>query len=150
MPHFLHIRSNRFPILDGEEDEVVNPGTFGKSFALYLQGELIRIGYCCPFIVCEDWGWWVSVKLSEVTVGLACYREHDLNEQCGFACSLSPESNRAWSWKRFWFVDISDQMKKLASDLRSIFEGDPEVEFLSLADEFPDLHCVRNGEDYPR
>ena len=54
MPSFLHIRTEKFPILDGEEDEIVNPGTFGKSFAQFIGTMLKKAGYAIPFIVCED------------------------------------------------------------------------------------------------
>lgn len=77
MPEFLHIRTDQFPVLPGEEDELVNPGTYGKAFAMYLQAQLTQAGYRCPLVCCEDWGWRVSVELKEKTIGLTCYREHD-------------------------------------------------------------------------
>ena len=70
MPTFLHIRSAKFPILPGEREEVLNPGTFGKAFAQYLQHELVRLGYRIPFVCSEDWGWWVEQRLERVEAQL--------------------------------------------------------------------------------
>ena len=39
---FIHIKSSKFPILPGEEDELVNEGTYGKALALYIESELKR------------------------------------------------------------------------------------------------------------
>lgn len=53
MDRFLHIRSQKVPILPSEEDELVNDGMYGKSLALYLQSRLQDRGYMAPFICCE-------------------------------------------------------------------------------------------------
>jgi hypothetical protein len=56
MGQFILIRSSAFPILPGEEGELVNEGTWGKALAVYLQSRLQERGYDAPFICCEDWG----------------------------------------------------------------------------------------------
>lgn len=94
MPGFLHIRTDQFPVLPSEDDESVNPGTYGKAFAMYLHAQLTQAGYRCPLVCCEDWGWWVSVELKEKTIGLTCYREHDQAGDCSFVCGTSPASNK--------------------------------------------------------
>jgi hypothetical protein len=44
---FIHIRSAKFPILPGEDGELVHPGMYGKAHAHYLQERLIGpIGLC--------------------------------------------------------------------------------------------------------
>ena len=137
MASFLHIRSEKFPVLDGEKDELVNPGTFGKSFAQFIESTLIKAGYHVPFIVCEDWGWWVEVKLSAKSIGITCYRDHDENTDCEFVCSPSPEKNKVWSWSKFRFVDIGSELAAIRQTLREAFEADPEIEFLGESDEMP-------------
>ena len=137
MANFLHIRSAKFPPLPGEEEELVNPGTYGKALAEYLQEKLRARAYDSPSICCEDWGWWVTVCLPDKTIGLSCYRAHDKDGECEFACSTSLEKARSWSWKRFRFVDLSDQLGRLDADLKAILEEDPEIEFLGEVEEFP-------------
>ena len=72
MKTFIHIRSTRFPILPGEEEELLNEGTYGKALAEYLQAELAKRGYDAPFVCCEDWGWWVELK-APFTFGVCIY-----------------------------------------------------------------------------
>ena len=116
MAKFLHIRSKKFPILKGEEEETINPGTFGKAFAMFIQTILKDAKYDVPFIVCEDWGWWVEIKLPSKSLGITCYREHEKDSECNFVCSPSPEKQKV---------------------LREAFEADPEINFLGESDEMP-------------
>ena len=133
----LGIRTSKFPILLGENEELVNPGTHGKAFALYLQAQLALLGYSTPFVCCEDWGWWVEILLPEKVVGLSCYRHHEKNEICDFVCTASPESDRVWSWRRFRTIDIGNQVDRIVADLIDVFENDSEIEFIGRTDEFP-------------
>ena len=36
MSTFIHIRSDKFPALPGEDDEIVNDGMYGKALVLTL------------------------------------------------------------------------------------------------------------------
>jgi len=49
---FIHIRSEQFPILPGEEEELVNEGMYGKALVTYLQEHLTDRGYESPFVCC--------------------------------------------------------------------------------------------------
>lgn len=69
----IHISSTKFPILPGEEEKLVNEGTYGKALAEYLAAKLRERGWDVPFVCCEDWGWWVSVKGQPFELGLCCY-----------------------------------------------------------------------------
>lgn len=40
---FIHIRSDRFPVLPGEEDELVNEGTYGKALSQCLKDRLAEL-----------------------------------------------------------------------------------------------------------
>ena len=137
MPHFLRIRTSKFPILPDEETELVNEGTYGKAFAQYLQAQLLNEGYSSPFICCEDWGWWVELKLPSKSIGLCCYRHHDENTECDFVCSPSPQSDRVWSWRRFKTIDIGTEIAKLVDVLSHVFTADSDIEFMGLTQEFP-------------
>ena len=137
MPKFLQIRSDKFPILPGEEEELHNPETYGKGFALYLQSSLAEQAYDTPFICCEDWGWWVDIKLPNKAIGLCCYRHGEEDGMCELVCSPSPEGDRVWSWRHFRFIDLSKELRRLEGDLETLFVSDPDVEFIGSFDEFP-------------
>ena len=98
---------------------------------------LKKAGYAIPFIVCEDWGWWVEVKLPAKSIGITCYRDHDENTECEFVCSPSPEKDKVWNWPKFRFVDIGSELAAIRKALRDAFEADPEIEFLGESDEMP-------------
>ena len=87
--------------------------------------------------MCEDWGWWVEVKLPKKSIGITCYRDHDENTECDFVCAPSPENDRVWSWSRFCFIDIGSDLAAIHETLRLAFEADPEIEFLGESDEMP-------------
>ena len=137
MSSFFHILTTKFPVLDGEENEIVNPSTFGKAFAQFIESSLKDAGYDVPFIVCEDWGWWVEVRLPNRNIGIACYRHHGENTECDFVCSPSPENDRVWSWRKFRIIDIASDLSAIRKALRSAFEADPEIEFFGELDEMP-------------
>jgi len=137
MSQFLHIRTEKFPVLEGEEEEIVNPGTFGWSFAQYIESTLKKAGFDVPFIVCEDWGWWVEVKLQCKRIGITCYRDHDENTECDFVCSPSLEKDRVWSWSKFRFINIGAELSAIRKALVETFESDSEIKFLGESDEMP-------------
>lgn len=137
MKAFLHLYSSKFPVLPGESEEVINPGTYGKAFAKYLQQALQGRGYTVPSFCCEDWGWWVSVELAAGGIGLCCYREHDDDGECGYVCGPSVQRLRRWRWKRLGYEDHTDELVRLINDLKAILEEDPEIRFLGETDTMP-------------
>lgn len=78
---FIHIKAPKFPVLPGEEQELVNPGTYGKALAQYLETRLTERAHAVPFICCEDWGWWVEVKGLPFVTGVRVYATSDLPEE---------------------------------------------------------------------
>lgn len=137
MNQFLHIRSNKFPILPGEADEVINEGMYGKALALYLQEELTARGYDVPLVGCEDWGWWVELKMAPFAYGVCIYCCNPDSDPLEFVCTDSPVGDRKWNWSKFRFIDTTPYQEKLMADLISIFETDEEIEFLGVKDEMP-------------
>ena len=137
MRSFIHIRTSKFPILPGEREEIVNPGTYGKSFAQYVQAQLRSRGYRSPCVCGEDWGWWVEVALPSAAIGLCCYRPSEDDGETDFVCVPSALSPRIWSWRRFRFVDISRELDTLVEDLKAIFASDPDIRLVGVTDDFP-------------
>jgi hypothetical protein len=128
---FLRVRSAKFTIMPGEDDDLVNEGMYGKSLAIYLQQELTKQGYEVPFYCCEDWGWWVELKGYPYTFGVCIYGQKLESGELDLYVTDGAVSNRVWSWRKFRFLDISETVAKLHHDLVIIFRNDPEVRLLA-------------------
>ena len=124
MSKFIHIRSNKFPILPGESEECVNDGTYGKALAEYLQAKLRGRGYDAPFICCEDWGWWVELKNAPFAFGVCIYCGPEVDGILDLFCTDGAPSQRKWIWRTLRFVDTAPWVEKLHEDLMSIFRAD--------------------------
>jgi hypothetical protein len=135
---FIQIRAAKFTILPGEAEELVNEGTYGKSFALYLQTQLASRGYDAPRVVCEDWGWWVSIGGLPFGCGLCVYGQAmGAGEQLDLCVSVGTAAERQWSWRKFRFLDTTHEVNRLNETLRDILRGDSEITIVSETDEFP-------------
>jgi hypothetical protein len=137
MDKFIHIRSTRFPILPGEEEELVNEGMYGKALAQYLQARLAVRGYDAPFVCCEDWGWWVELKGAPFAFGVCIYSAPAENGPTEFVCTDGATAARKWSWSQFRFIDTAPWAEKLHEDLLAIFQADRDVEVVGVSEEFP-------------
>jgi len=137
MDTFIHVRSAKFPILPGEEKELVNEGMYGKAVAEYLQAKLKDRGYNAPFYCCEDWGWWVELKDAPFGFGVCIYCGQKRDGLLDFFCTDGAVGRKKWSWKRFRFVDTAPWAEKLHEDLVAIFHADPEVQLINTACEDP-------------
>jgi hypothetical protein len=124
-------------VLPGEDDELINPGTYGKALAEYLRQCLRERSINAPFTCCEDWGWWVEVKDLPFVAGVCVYATDEMPETKEFCVSVSPAPERRWSWSRFRVVDTSRDVGRILSAVTSILEADPEVEILGFPKEYP-------------
>ena len=124
----LHVRTAKFPVSEGEADEVTN-GFFGKAFSEHVGAVLRDAGFVVPVIAAEDFGWWVGVKLLGRNVGVVVLREHDRDGMCSYFCSPSTNAERVWSWTRFRYLAMGAEMARVMGTLRAAFEADPELDF---------------------
>jgi hypothetical protein len=140
MQKFIHVRSHKFPILPGEKEELVNDGMYGKALAEYLQAKLKDRGYDAPFVCCEDWGWWVELKVAPFAFGVCVYCGSEDADPLDLFCTDGAAERKSWSWRKFRFIDTAPWVEKLHEDLVSIFRADPEVMVIStsLDSPFPD------------
>jgi hypothetical protein len=134
---FIHIRSAKFPILEGEEQELVNPGMYGKALAIYLQDRLRSIGYVVPFYNCEDWGWWVEIEGAPFSFGACIYCGPGSDGSLEYACKVGLSWGKVWSWKKFKRIDASPWSDKLHDDLLAVFNSDPDIEVLGVGEVCP-------------
>jgi len=134
---FIHIKAAKFPVLPGEDEELVNPGTYGKALAQYLEVRLKEKAYEVPFICCEDWGWWVEIKGLPFATGVCVYATSDLPENHELCIAVAPTPGSRWSWRRFRPIDTTPYVTKLLADLTAVFTSDPEVEVLGFPEDSP-------------
>jgi hypothetical protein len=134
---FIHIKSTKFPILPGEDDEIVNEGMYGKALAEHLQRKLGERGYSVPFVCAEDWGWWVEIAGERFKLGVCIYSAFAFGNPDEFVCTDSGLKPRQWSWSKFRFVDTTEATAKLERDLVAIFAADDQVEVIGVTDEMP-------------
>lgn len=133
----IHISSTKFPILPGEEEELVNEGTYGKALAEYLAAKLRERGWDVPFVCCEDWGWWVSVKGQPFELGLCCYGASDADDKPELYVMLSREGGRKWSWRRFRCIDTTARVEALFDEIKGILTNDQDVRIVGYPEDFP-------------
>jgi len=150
MNKFIHVRSKKFPILPGEQEELVNDGMYGKALAQYLQEKLQNRGYDAPFVCCEDWGWWVELTNAPFTFGVCIYCWPEGGELLDFFCTHGATSRKKWSWRKFRFFDTSPWVEKLHGDLVAILQGDPEVQVVSTCLDSPFPEDERRGQSDER
>ncbi len=137
MDTFIHIRSRKFPALPGEQEEMVNPGTYGMALANYLKDQLTARGYRVPFVCCEDWGWWVELRGVPFAFGVCIYAGPEEDGPMEYLCTDGATAARQWSWKKFRFVETAPWVEKLHQDLLSIFQADEEVEVAGVVEDIP-------------
>ncbi len=134
----LEIHTEKFPILEGENDEVVNDGMYGKAICQYLKSEISKNGLEVPFFIAEDWGWWLEVKDGEFVLGLQIYSDSDRDENPEkYAIMSSITEDKKWSWRKFKKIDISNNVNKIMVLLENLLIKDPEVKSVIRHNEFP-------------
>lgn len=124
--------------MPGEDDELVNPGMYGKAFAQYLQKSLAQHGYQTPSVVCEDWGWWVSIAGLPFSCGIGIYGMRiDETDDLDLCVTVMTPPGKQWSWGRFRFIDTTAEVERLHRTIRSICDADDEVAVIAETPDFP-------------
>jgi len=132
------IETKKFPILDGERDEIINENMYGKSLCIYLEKNLPKAGIRVPYFCAEDWGWWLEVECNGFEMGLCIYSDPDAKvDPEKYAIIPSIQSNTKWSWSKFRKIDISKNVLNIVNGLESVFSKDNEVFSISRHDTFP-------------
>lgn len=135
---FIHLRSPKLRVLPGEDGELVNEGTYGKSLAVYLQTRLAERGHQTPAVVCEDWGWWLTISGLPFTCGLCIYgRRINDSDDLDLCVTLSAARGKKWNWSKFRFIDTTAEVDKLQATLRSILAEDPDITVIGEIAEMP-------------
>lgn len=139
MDEFIHIRSELFPVLPGEPDELINEGMYGKALGEYLSKALTGAGYDCSEPFCEDWGWALGAASQGVSTMVCIYSDPTEERPTNYVCTASGP-RREWSWRRFRHLNTvppDDWYVAFQKCLLSLLEVDPEIEVVAVAGEFP-------------
>lgn len=142
---FIHLYSPKFPILEGEDEEIGNPGMYGRALSTYIQEGLQKKGYESPFLCAEDWGWWIEIKGAPFKVGVCVYSGPGKDGVPEYGVLVGIKSARSWSWSSFKMVETKEWEDRVFGDLLALFESDPHIEVFGVK---PD--CPVYAEDWPQ
>jgi hypothetical protein len=134
----LLIETKKFPILEGEDDEIVNDRMYGKALCRYLETELPVVGINVPFFCSEDWGWWLEMEHNGFKMGLCIYSDPDaVRNPERYALMPSIQDAKRWSWSKFRKVDVSNEVLKLIDALERVFQSDEGILAVTRHDDYP-------------
>lgn len=105
--------------LQGAEDELTNPGRFGKSLAEWLSMELEKLNYKVE-VVPEDWGWCVVCERSDYLLWVGC--GNIVTEEILDSTIENPPNIENITWHVFSeievpFFNLKSHFKKLTGKL---------------------------------
>jgi len=77
--------------MEGEEEEMLQPGTYGKALAMYLQEQFRSRGYTVPLVICRRHHWQVASESHKLQLTCREYaqRHHYLCDLLG--SEVAPE-----------------------------------------------------------
>ena len=110
--------------IESEEDEVTNPGIYGKQLAKWLQERLLEKGYKVEKIYPEDWGWCVmySEKPFKLWVGCSSIIE---NENIIWSCFSAAEVPTIKNI--FKKINVEPSLTKLNRSLKEIIKSENKI-----------------------
>jgi hypothetical protein len=111
----LEFRSIEFPAYPDEE-EVINPGRFGKRLAEFLMAELPRSGFEIASVNAEDWGWRIDLKHDAFPLRIGCGNYEEYGD--GFLCFIEP--SKPYVRRLFRRISTASSVDRLAVSLDTI------------------------------
>ena len=134
----LLIKTRKFPILVGEDDEVTNEHMYGKALCKYLESELPTVGIDVPFFCNEDWGWWLEVQRGAFKMGLCIYSDPDARgDPERYAVMPSMKNGKSWSWSRFSTVDVAKDVLEVIDVVAKLLTSDKDIPIVTRHDDYP-------------
>ena len=134
----LLIETSKFPVLDGEKDEIVNENMYGKALCKYLEAKLPSVGIDVPFFCNEDWGWWLETDRKGFKMALCIYSDPDANPNPERDALLpSIKEARKWSWSKFKSIDVSHDVLETMVAVENTFRNDKDIRSVTRHDDYP-------------
>jgi hypothetical protein len=118
----VEFRSRKFPPYEGEE-ELINPGLWGKRLAEYLVQKLSDRGIKTHEIIAEDWGWYIPLQNEGFRLAVCCGHQNGDDDE--FLCFTDPSTPVVK--KLFRRIDATSQLTRLTEALQQILSSDPEI-----------------------
>jgi hypothetical protein len=122
MKTHVEFRSKKVPPYEGEE-ELINPGLWGKRLAEYLVQKLAQRGIQTQEIISEDWGWYIPIQNDGFRLALCCGHQNGDDDE--FLCFTDPDTPVVR--KLFKKIDATSQLSRLTEALQEILSSDPEI-----------------------
>ena len=97
MQAHVEFRSDRFPPVEGDDEEV-NPGRYGKRLAEFIRRGLTERGIEAEEPRPEDWGWLVPVRNEQFRLWVGCGNYDEYPD--GFLCFIEPHERVIRKWFR--------------------------------------------------
>ena len=135
MKTHLEFRSDAFPAQPGEE-ELVNPGRWGRLLADYLSAELRARGFAGRGPFAEDWGWLIPLENDGFALWIGCgniergeafgVESDDAEDPADqFLCFIEP--SEPFVRRMFRKIDTTARVAELASALEAALRAHPRV-----------------------
>ena len=125
----VEFRSSAFPSQPGE-DELINPGRWGKALADYLREHLDAAGLRGGEPYAEDWGWAVPIDNPEFPLFVGCGNLDDDPE--GFLCFIEPSTPTIR--KLFRKIDVTQRVTEVSDALDSALRKNASVSEINWID----------------
>jgi hypothetical protein len=118
----VEFRSSKFPPNKGEE-EMINPGLWGKRLAEYLVEKLSARGIKTRKMVAEDWGYYIQIENEDFKLAIGCGHQNGEDDQ--FICFIDPKSPIIR--KLFKKIDATAEIARITEALQQILSSDPGI-----------------------
>ena len=134
----LLIETKKFPVLEGEKDEIVNENMYGKALCKYLEAQLPLVGIKVPFFCNEDWGWWLETERNGFRMAQCIYSDPDANPNPErYALLPSIKAAKKWSWLKFKSIDLSQDVLGVVGAVEQVFKKDSDIRVVTRHDDYP-------------
>lgn len=122
MKTFVEFRSDKFPPYDDEE-ELINPGIWGKRLAEYLVEKLAEYGIETGELICEDWGWYIPIPDTRFSLALCVGHQGGGDDE--FICFTEP--GKPTGRRLFKKYDVTVQLTNLTGKLHTVLNSDQDI-----------------------
>jgi len=134
----LLIETKKFPIMPGEDQEIVNERMYGKALCQYLESVLPGAGLKVPSYCAEDWGWWLEVERGAFKMGLCIYSDPEAEKDPErYAILPSIQQAKKWSWSRFRNIDNTTDVLEVVAVVERVLKSDSYISTVTRHDDYP-------------
>jgi len=124
--------------MPGEDQEIVNPNMYGKALCQYFEKCLPSVGVNVSFYCNEDWGWWLEVERNSFRMALCIYSDPSTDKDPEhYAILPSVKQNKKWSWSKFRFIDISQDVLDMMAAVERVLQDDGDITAVTRHDDYP-------------